>query len=134
MLTFFEQINPLAVTNINFVTAFLYLLKICVTMIMGCKFESLIRKTFIFLKYTSALSFVSVNAFTIADCKTFDRHNKSQKAEVYFLENFVFLIAHKFTSHLSRDTYIKTKNKGCHKFIFVTAKVFIIRLTSCRLL
>ena len=55
----------MAAANINLWQPFYIILRICVTMIMGCKFESLIRKTFVFLKCTSVLSFVSVNAFTI---------------------------------------------------------------------
>ena len=60
-------------------------------------------------------------AHTLADCKTFDRPDKSKEAEVHFLENAGFLIVRKYKSHKYLDIRIQYIQKGCHEFGFATA-------------
>ena len=61
---------------------------------------------------------------TDANCKTFDRLEKSQKHEVCLLENFDFLIEKNFTAHLSRDIILMNKKKLLTNF-FVNSKFFL---------
>ena len=59
-----------------------------------------------------------------AECKTFDRHNKSQEQEVCFLEIRVFLNREEIQLR-DRDIYSsKYKNEGIDKWIFATPSIF----------
>ena len=49
---------------------------------------------------------LSSHAHTLADCKIFDRLDKSKEAEVHFLENVGFLIVRKYKSHKYLDIHI----------------------------
>ena len=49
---------------------------------------------------------LSSHAHTLADCKIFDRLDKSKEAEVYFLENVGFLIVNKYKPHKYSDIRI----------------------------
>ena len=49
---------------------------------------------------------LSSHAHIIAECKTFDRLDKSKEAEVYFLENVGFLTVRKYRSHKYLDIRI----------------------------
>ena len=69
---------------------------------------------------------LSSHAHTLADCKIFDRLDKSKEAEVHFLENVGFLIVRKYKSHKYLDIRILCIQKGCHKLAFATAFVMII--------
>ena len=48
----------------------------------------------------------------IAECKKFDRLDKSKGAEVYFLENFGFLTVKKYRSHKYLDIRIEVYKKA----------------------
>ena len=55
---------------------------------------------------------LSSHAHTLADCKIFDRLNKSNKAEVHFLENVGFLNGNKYMPHKYFDIRILGINEG----------------------
>ena len=58
---------------------------------------------------------LSSHAHTLADCKIFDRLDKSQKAEVYFLENVGFLNVNKCMPLKYSDIRILNIQKGRHR-------------------
>ena len=55
---------------------------------------------------------LSSHAHTLADCKIFDRLDKSKEADVYFLENVGFLIVNKYKPHKYSDIYIVVYKKA----------------------